>query len=177
MRTLLSSILVSLFLIGCGGEKKNHGHEGHDHASKKVEKEEDLKPVVYDAEKSKAPQAYLKLSECLIASNPTAAQTYAKKLEAVMPKEGAEAAAKAVNDIIATEDLAAQRKSFEVVTAYFYEVAKSGEAGMDIYLVHCPMAFNNTGANWLSGTKEVVNPYFGDQMLHCGRVMETISGK
>jgi hypothetical protein len=32
------------------------------------------------------------------------------------------------------------------------------------------MAFGNTGAHWLSNTKEIQNPYFGDKMLKCGRV-------
>ncbi len=36
------------------------------------------------------------------------------------------------------------------------------------------MAFNNRGAHWLSDTTEVVNPYFGDEMLHCGSVTDTL---
>ncbi|NME68031.1 DUF3347 domain-containing protein [Flammeovirga aprica] len=171
MRTIVLSFLLGLFLMSCGGEQKSQQQQ------ETAKEEEKLEAVVYDAEKAKAPQAYMKLSECLIASNPTAAQTYAKRLKAVMPAEGAEEVNKSIDAIINSADLAAQRKSFEAVTAYFLEVAKKGDAGMDIYLVHCPMAFNNTGADWLSATKEVVNPYFGDEMLHCGRVMETIKGK
>ncbi|WP_052444467.1 DUF3347 domain-containing protein [Flammeovirga sp. OC4] len=171
MRTIVLSFVLGLFLMSCGGEKQSH--QKHEAAKE----EEKLTAVIYNAEKAKAPQAYMKLSECLIASNPTAAQTYAKRLKSAMPSEAAEEVNASIDAIINTDDLAAQRKSFETVTAYFLEVAKKGEAGMDIYLVHCPMAFNNTGANWLSATNEVVNPYFGDEMLHCGRVMETIKGK
>lgn len=39
-----------------------------------------------------------------------------------------------------------------------------------IQLVHCPMAFNFTGADWLQATGEVRNPYFGAEMLTCGTV-------
>lgn len=34
--------------------------------------------------------------------------------------------------------------------------------------VFCPMAFNDKGAYWLQTGKMVMNPYFGDEMLHCG---------
>jgi hypothetical protein len=32
------------------------------------------------------------------------------------------------------------------------------------------MAFNNKGAYWISSSKDILNPYFGDKMLKCGRV-------
>ena len=43
-----------------------------------------------------------------------------------------------------------------------------------IYLIHCPMAFNNTGADWLQDAELVANPYFGASMLRCGTLKETI---
>jgi hypothetical protein len=36
------------------------------------------------------------------------------------------------------------------------------------------MAFNNTGGFWLSDSKTIRNPYFGDKMLTCGQVRETL---
>jgi len=36
------------------------------------------------------------------------------------------------------------------------------------------MAFNNRGANWLQGTPEIQNPYFGAAMFRCGSLTETI---
>ena len=39
------------------------------------------------------------------------------------------------------------------------------------------MAFNNTGAYWLSNSKEIYNPYFGDMMLNCGRVADTFESE
>lgn len=52
-----------------------------------------------------------------------------------------------------------------------------------IYHVKCPMAFNgNEEGFWLSGKREVVNPYFGkkdpkfnDKMLHCGSIEDSVS--
>jgi Cu(I)/Ag(I) efflux system membrane fusion protein len=36
------------------------------------------------------------------------------------------------------------------------------------------MADNNKGAYWLSKSKEVQNPYYGQGMLTCGEVKRTI---
>ncbi len=43
-----------------------------------------------------------------------------------------------------------------------------------VYRVHCPMAFDNRGADWLQADKTVNNPYFGAAMLRCGSVTETL---
>lgn len=51
------------------------------------------------------------------------------------------------------------------------------KAGQTIFRLHCPMAFNNRGADWLqSSGDQVENPYFGAAMLRCGEKVETISG-
>lgn len=43
-----------------------------------------------------------------------------------------------------------------------------------IYLQHCPMANNNKGANWLSLSENVENPYYGQSMLTCGEVISEL---
>ena len=48
-------------------------------------------------------------------------------------------------------------------------------AEQPVYLLRCPMAFSNRGANWLQGSPEVRNPYFGERMLRCGKVVETLT--
>ena len=44
----------------------------------------------------------------------------------------------------------------------------------EVYKQYCPMAFEGKGGYWLSNSKEVRNPYYGDKMLKCGSVQETI---
>ena len=44
-----------------------------------------------------------------------------------------------------------------------------------LYVLHCPMANKNKGANWLSASSEVKNPYYGSAMLSCGEVKATIN--
>ena len=56
-----------------------------------------------------------------------------------------------------------------------YAFVKAENPEVTLYKQYCPMAFNDQGAYWLSKEEEVFNPYFGDLMLHCGYVQETIS--
>ena len=43
-----------------------------------------------------------------------------------------------------------------------------------VYYQFCPMANGGKGANWLSKENAVKNPYYGAQMMTCGKVVETI---
>jgi Cu(I)/Ag(I) efflux system membrane fusion protein len=42
-----------------------------------------------------------------------------------------------------------------------------------IFVQKCPMANNNKGAFWLSINKEIRNPYYGEQMMTCGSVVNS----
>jgi len=53
-------------------------------------------------------------------------------------------------------------------------VKKFDQMSSPVYLQHCPMAFDN-GGSWLSREKQIMNPYFGDQMLHCGAVQQVFN--
>lgn len=68
-----------------------------------------------------------------------------------------------------------KRIAFEKVTQSMYALIKSFKANqVELYLQYCPMAMNDNGAFWLSDREAVFNPYFGNQMLHCGSVEEVI---
>lgn len=68
-----------------------------------------------------------------------------------------------------------QREHFETLSAEVYELVKATGAGQKLYYTNCPMYNNNKGANWLSETKEVSNPYLGQAMLTCGSVKEELN--
>jgi len=42
--------------------------------------------------------------------------------------------------------------------------------GITAYVIHCPMAFQGKGASWLQDAKETANPFYGSEMLRCGRL-------
>lgn len=69
-------------------------------------------------------------------------------------------------------DLEHKRSHFVMLSEDMYDLVKAFGAGMTLYHDHCPMARNNQGAMWLSETKEIRNPYFGDKMMSCGSVEE-----
>lgn len=71
-----------------------------------------------------------------------------------------------------------QRNHLESVTEAMYGMIKTfGGNENELFYQYCPMAYDNQGAYWLSANEEIMNPYFGDAMLSCGSVEETIEGK
>ncbi|UZP66199.1 efflux RND transporter periplasmic adaptor subunit [Desulfovibrio mangrovi] len=46
-----------------------------------------------------------------------------------------------------------------------------------VYELHCPMAFDNKGANWLQTDEDIRNPYFGAAMYKCGEVTRQLKDK
>ncbi|MES2653935.1 MAG: DUF3347 domain-containing protein [Bacteroidota bacterium] len=75
----------------------------------------------------------------------------------------------------AAKDIEAQRTWFADLSADFIERVKStGLNTGEIYVEYCPMALNDKGAAWLSTQKEIRNPYFGESMMTCGEVKETL---
>lgn len=77
--------------------------------------------------------------------------------------------------ISSTRDVEIQRAAFSQLTNALYSSIKTfGLEGLDAYYQFCPMAFDNKGAFWISGEKEISNPYFGEKMLRCGETKETL---
>jgi Cu(I)/Ag(I) efflux system membrane fusion protein len=78
-----------------------------------------------------------------------------------------------------TEDIKSQREEFYLLSQQMTEVARRFGSALQgpVYLLHCPMAFDNKGAGWLQLDDQTLNPYFGAQMLQCGGVEEVIGAK
>ncbi|MBU0697237.1 MAG: DUF3347 domain-containing protein [Bacteroidetes bacterium] len=68
-----------------------------------------------------------------------------------------------------------QREHFETLSQEVYDLVKVTGAGEKLYYTNCPMYNNNKGANWLSETKEIHNPYLGKSMQTCGSVKEELN--
>jgi hypothetical protein len=73
-----------------------------------------------------------------------------------------------------TGDVEHQRGQFATLSESLYTLVKAFGGGKTLYHDHCPMAKDGKGAMWLSETKEIKNPYFGDKMISCGSVEEEI---
>lgn len=73
-----------------------------------------------------------------------------------------------------TKDIIHQRDHFMSLSKNLYSVLKLSKAEAPVYYQFCPMANKGKGANWLSLENKIKNPYYGSQMLTCGKVVETI---
>jgi uncharacterized protein YdbL (DUF1318 family) len=73
------------------------------------------------------------------------------------------------------KDIEAKRKSFQMISDAMYDLVRTVRFDREVvYHQFCPMAFNDAGAYWLSGSADVKNPYFGKKMLTCGEVKDSI---
>ncbi|MCG3147718.1 MAG: hypothetical protein PCFJNLEI_01159 [Verrucomicrobiae bacterium] len=97
---------------------------------------------------------------------PEAAATVAKlSRESKLPAGIADAADK----VSKASDIEAARAAFKELSDALIAHRKTNKAlAEQFYVVHCSMAFNDKGADWLQATKTVSNPYFGASMLRCG---------
>ena len=133
---------------------------------------------------------YLQLKDELVLSNPEEveglAQNILEELKAIpdliqneevselwMPRQ--ETAEKAAEVLTVESELEKQRAAFEDLSNAVIFWLRHFELNREaVYIQNCPMAFDNRGADWISMESEIKNPYFGDRMLRCGSVVETI---
>ncbi len=81
----------------------------------------------------------------------------------------------AAQQIAASSNIGISRSEFKKLSDAMIQIVDSFSASGTFVVrqYHCPMAFNNTGADWLSPKDDVENPYFGDEMFSCGRRVKT----
>lgn len=78
------------------------------------------------------------------------------------------------SNISQVKDIQKQRSFFMTLSNNMYQLIKTSKNDTPIYYQHCPMANDGKGADWLSKENEIKNPYFGSQMMSCGKTTETI---
>lgn len=76
--------------------------------------------------------------------------------------------------IVKTPDIESMRAVFDELSASMINLAITVNPMDELYIQHCPMANSNKGANWLSRSSEIRNPYYGEAMLTCGEVRKTL---
>jgi hypothetical protein len=76
--------------------------------------------------------------------------------------------------IAESKDIGHQREHFTSLSQNLYELMKSAKPGYTVYLDHCPMFNDGKGANWISKESAIKNPYYGSQMMTCGKIVETL---
>jgi ribosomal protein L4 len=69
------------------------------------------------------------------------------------------------------KDVAAQRNHFNDLSNNLFQLLKAFKVNTaEVYQQYCPMK----KTYWLSESSDIKNPYYGNKMLTCGRVTETL---
>lgn len=124
--------------------------------------------------------AYYGVKNALVATDAAKAKTQATTLVAALGKVGSATLSAADKKALAsaktsaatisqTTEVAAQRKAFETLSTNMIMLVKATKPAKT-YVQYCPMV----KASWLSDSKDIKNPYYGNQMLTCGSVKEEI---
>lgn len=190
MRKFRISLLafVAVFsLSSCGeGQKKDqeanapmqhdtHAVEGSEENQNLDDGEETGKAAFENDNLSAVYESYLSLKTALVNSNAEEAQTEAQEVVAALEQvEGNQTALTPAENIAGSSNLNEQRTAFSDLSAAVEELVEGNLASGQVYKQYCPMAFDGAGGYWLSSSEEVRNPYYGDMMLKCGRVDETL---
>ena len=159
---------------------QNHTNHQHDGMNNAVQETNQLK-AVFDS--------YFSLKDALVKTDGTVASAKAKDLQTAINSVKMDKLAmdvhtvwmKVLNDlkedaehINGTKDISHQRDHFMSLSKNMYELIKVAKPTETVYYQFCPMANDGKGANWLSKENGIKNPYYGSQMLTCGRTVETI---
>ncbi len=194
---------AALTLGACGGTKSDadetaleHNHEGHEAMSQdqsamsSVPMSSFNAPAPFKSELGNLYEDYQTLKDALVATDAEQAALGTTSMQQTLSSidaSGLEGEARsywnkraekmdaALAQMHAGGNVETIRKGFADLTVPMQEaIAGFGANTRKLYVQHCPMAFNNTGASWLSDKEQVSNPYFGDKMLRCGSVEATI---
>lgn len=186
MKTI-SNFVVTLAAVtlfaACGNTQQRTEagpHAGHNHApgeghaapagktAEKLHIKDDQLNTVY--------QHYTHLTTALVNADLAEAKVAASAIELgakALDNSGVLTATAA--KIAAAADIDSQRTLFaELSDDFIARVKSSGLTAGEVYVEYCPMALNDKGASWLSTQKEIRNPYFGESMMTCGEIKETI---
>ncbi|WP_010522024.1 DUF3347 domain-containing protein [Aquimarina agarivorans] len=174
---LTAFVVCCLVLFSCKKKEDQRGIPPNE-----VTKNEDLNKTKSHAEVTFSTlenaalyQQYLALKSALVNTDLKASKKAADGFSKAFANKPAYSRVRQVAILIAAEnDIKKQREFFvgltEEVTSILKKDVKSGK----LFQQFCPMAFDGKGGYWLSDSDEVRNPYFGDQMLKCGEVVEVI---
>jgi Cu(I)/Ag(I) efflux system membrane fusion protein len=71
------------------------------------------------------------------------------------------------------------RQDFKAISDNLYPLLRTVHyEGKKLFWQYCPMAFGEgRGANWISNTEAIVNPYLGKNHADCGEIQDTIKAQ
>ncbi|MGB5227031.1 MAG: DUF3347 domain-containing protein [Eudoraea sp.] len=174
--TLTITTIIVIFLASCGDANKKQGTKMNTPAE--IEAKKESSPKIADASFSdgmtgKVFQNYQQIRMALVNSDAEEVNLVAGNLAESFngEKEEMKSMAMAMAD---AKDIEKQRELFSQFTGKVEPLFKESISEGAIYKQFCPMAFDGKGGYWISDVEEIRNPYYGEKMLKCGKVTETI---
>lgn len=140
----------------------------------------------FESQFEKSLDTYFELKNALVASDEKKAASLASELREELEniESGtsdkmltvhSEKILELLTAISKSTDLENQRDHFRILSEQIIAITRNFKNFKnELYVQHCPMANSNQGADWLSQSKEVRNPYYGEAMLSCGEVTEIL---
>lgn len=149
-------------------------------------------PEAFKEQLNTVVEAYLELKEGLVEGDVEETQKYSSALLVALEKlDGSKlkGAAKAFWDekrgflfqhtklCKEADTMEGKRENFIFLSQPLIKIVEAFGANQTLYVDFCPMANNNKGAYWLSEVEKIRNPFFGEAMLTCGEVRDTLNAK
>ncbi|WP_103865483.1 DUF3347 domain-containing protein [Aquimarina sp. I32.4] len=168
-------LLAGFVCVSCKTDKKSKSVDVQGLTGKDLNATDTRSEVTFeDTRDQKIYNVYLSIKAALVNSKSEEVQAEAKNLEGILGDSKDDAQFKATLKLVSlTKDINKQRDFFVALTEEMERViGKSKIISGEIYKQFCPMAFDGKGGYWLSDSKEIRNPYFGNKMLVCGDIEE-----
>lgn len=118
-------------------------------------------------------QIYFKLQHALAMDQLEDARQQAREMESLLPRitlEERGVGLAALQRMVRAQDLEAARRPFEPLSDWITDWLQRYGTRLEtrIWRMSCPMVFGNHTAYWLQNHDQLLNPYHGSGMLHCG---------
>jgi len=164
--TLTITTIITIFLASCGDTNKKQ--------ETKMNTEAEIADTSFsDGMTGKVFQNYQQVRIALVNSDAEEVNMAAGNLAESFAGEREEMKSMALA-MADTKDIEKQRELFSQFTEKVEPLLKESISEGAIYKQFCPMAFEGKGGYWISNVEEIRNPYYGEKMLKCGKVTETI---
>ena len=158
-----------------GGPAPGHNH-GDSGTASSAHAAHDMSLMIETSTATGIVPTYLDLQAALAGDDFEAAKEALKAMMGVTGHSGP--LPDLVHRMIGSEDLAAMREPHfrQLSMALIAAVEKEPAAFAGTLLqMHCPMANDGKGADWLQSEEPLQNPYYGAMMLTCGEVREVLT--
>jgi membrane fusion protein, copper/silver efflux system len=182
MNKFIIFLLAGAVAAGCGGDKKE--------TPKAVMPPKDNKTVAGTTAIDTLINSYMQLKDAFISDNVEKVKAAtAIFISHSMPQGGQLAGIQMksetmftgickdlnqrLQNLAAAKDIAGKRRVFKDLLDPMRKIIAT-QSSVSVFEQHCPMAYSDSGANWLSYETAIQNPFLPRTMLKCGLVQDTL---